>query len=54
MEEEKKEEGEANMESAADGGQQNATPSPYSVETICELAGHTETVEFCKFDSTGK
>ena len=55
MEEEKKEEGEANMEAAADGGQQNAAPpSPYSVETVCELAGHTETVEFCKFDSTGK
>ena len=24
------------------------------METVCELAGHTETVEFCKFDSTGK
>ena len=51
MEEEKKEEGEANMEEAAE---QSAPSSPYSVETVCELAGHTETVEFCKFDSTGK
>ena len=51
MEEEKKEEGEANMEAAAE---QNAASSPYSVETVCELVGHTETVEFCKFDSTGK
>ena len=26
----------------------------YSVEKVCELPGHTETVEFCKFDSSGK
>ena len=29
-------------------------PVQYRVEKVCELAGHTETVEFCKFDSTGK
>jgi len=26
----------------------------YSVEKVCELPGHTETVEFIKFDSSGK
>ena len=29
-------------------------PKGYKVEKVCELPGHTETVEFCKFDSSGK
>jgi len=26
----------------------------FDVEQVAELCGHTETVEFCKFDKTGK
>ncbi len=26
----------------------------FNAEKVCELVGHTETVEFCKFDSSGK
>ena len=44
---------EEEKEAAAEDGQQQPA-SPYCVERVCELVGHTETVEFCKFDSTGK
>ena len=26
----------------------------YSTEQGCELPGHTETIEFCKFDASGR
>ena len=26
----------------------------YSTEQVCELPGHTETIEFCKFDASGR
>lgn len=36
-----------------------AKPAPiaaptHAIEKLCELSGHTETVEYCKFDATGK
>ena len=52
--EEEKKEGEENMQTASDAQPPVQQTTAYSVERVCELAGHTETVEFCKFDSTGK
>ena len=42
------------MEDNEEAKYQPQPPSPFAVELVCELPGHTETVEFCKFDASGK
>ena len=36
------------------GGAIPVAAKEFAVEMLLELEGHTETVEFCKFDASGK
>lgn len=45
---------EVGMETEEEVKKESAAGSTMTVERVCELPGHTETVEFCKFDSSGK